>query len=135
MEQSTIAWKYKPHQGSNVGIFLSSFTLLTIPWVVWAYLKTRSTEYRIEGDKLYVRQGVLGIKEQEVYLHRIKSVQPKKSLSNLLGLHALVISTENDLVPEVRIKGIDNLSETENIILRQINLQKGSMDTDTADDP
>ncbi|WKN46487.1 PH domain-containing protein [Tunicatimonas pelagia] len=135
MEKPTIIWKYKPHQGTNIGIFLSSFTLVTLPWVIWSYLKTRSTEYRIEGGKLYARTGIWPNKELEIYLFRIKSLQIKRSFANVLGLHTLTVLTENDLVPEIRIEGIVNLKETENIILHQIDLQKRSRDTTPADDP
>ncbi|MEQ9438073.1 MAG: PH domain-containing protein [Cyclobacteriaceae bacterium] len=134
MDKSAVIWKHKPHQGTNLGIFLSSFTLVTLPWVVWSYLKTRSTEYRIEGEKLYVQTGIWANKELEIYLFRIKSIHAKRSFSNVLGLHTLTILTENDLIPEVKIEGIIHLKETENLILHQIDLQKRSRDTTSVHD-
>ena len=124
MESTDVTWTHKPHQASNLGVFLSCCTLVTFPWAVWSYLQTRSTEYRIQGDKLYLRRGIWQIKEYEVHLWRIKSIRSPQTLAALLGTHSLKIDTENDLLPTLTIRGINNLAETKSLILLQINRHK-----------
>lgn len=134
MNTQTVQWQYQPHQGGNIGLFLSCFTLVTIPWAVWAYMTTKGTRYWIAGEKLYVRQGVWSVREKEVHLNRVKLLRVQRTLGSLLGVDDIIVETHNDLLPMVKIRAVKNASETENYILRLIDGQR-QVTTPSPDDP
>ncbi|MEM1133128.1 MAG: PH domain-containing protein [Pseudomonadota bacterium] len=89
---STAAWLFKSGSGwqilaaAAIGFGTAAYfeyaayaaiaiAVLAIPWLVYKFLRNRTSIYWLDGDRLFMRRGILMRAEEEVELYRIKDVK------------------------------------------------------------
>lgn len=121
MEETKIIWEHKPSQGVNLGIFLSCFLIVTWPWALWRYYRTRHTHYILKEEKLIIRQGVRTIRQEEIFLDKIEEVQIKPQFFlKLVGLDCITLLKRDEINPRIKLSGLEYAVAVKNIILRQV---------------
>ncbi|MEO1044686.1 MAG: PH domain-containing protein [Pseudomonadota bacterium] len=89
---STMAWLFKSGQGwqilaaTAVGFGIAAYfeyaayaaiavAVLAIPYLTYKFLRNRTSIYWLDGDRLFMRRGIIMRAEEEVELYRIKDVK------------------------------------------------------------
>lgn len=89
---STLAWLFKSGQGWQVlaatalGFAIAAYfeyaayaaiaiAALAIPYLTYKFLRNRTSIYWLDGDRLFMRRGIILRAEEEVELYRIKDVK------------------------------------------------------------
>lgn len=121
MEETKIIWEHKPSQGVNLDIFLSCFLVVTWPWALWRYYRTRHTHYILKEEKLIIRQGAGTIRQEETFLDKIEDVQIKPQFFlKLVGLGCITLLKRDEINPRIKLSGLEDAVAVKNIILQQV---------------
>jgi uncharacterized membrane protein YdbT with pleckstrin-like domain len=116
-----VLWREKPSQVINLGWFLFSFFLLTIPYVLWRYLVVRSTEYTITPERLITTLGVLDRAQEEIELYRIKDYEISQPfIYRMFGIANIRLISTDKTTPVFIIKGIENPEYVQSILRENV---------------
>lgn len=79
---------------------------------LWCGLPWTFTVYRLSTDRLFLKTGMLNIKEDEVRLYRIKDVSLSRSfIQRIFGLGTIHVSSSDSNLKDFDIKNIKKSSE------------------------
>ena len=116
-----VLWREKPSQAINLGWFLFSFFLLTIPYVFWRYLVVRSTEYTITPERLINTFGVLDRSQEEIELYRVKDYEISQPfIYRIFGIANIRLISSDKTMPEFIIRGIENPEYVQSLLREHV---------------
>lgn len=100
------------------------------------------TRYSLSEDRLFLSQGFLTIKDDEILLYRVRDIDTSRSLwQRLFGVGTVVVISSDKTMPNLVLKNIKDPLFVKELIHRQVEETKikrrvrlGEIMTDTADD-
>ncbi len=106
----------RPTAKSYLGLIIIG--VLTSPLVIGlfillsVFLKVKSTSYRLTSERLFVRQGIIAKKLDEIEMFRVKDVQMSQGvLQRIMGFGNITVISTDDTTPELKIVGMSNPEE------------------------
>lgn len=83
----------------------------------WAGLPVLFERYRLAGDVLFVRRGLLTVKEDRLFLYRVLDVQVRRGiLDRLMGLGTVAVYSADATDPVLELKGVRRPYEVADLI-------------------
>ncbi|WKN42733.1 PH domain-containing protein [Tunicatimonas pelagia] len=129
-----ILWHDQPSQLQHLLLYLSCVLVLPLPWALWQYLRTRTTQYTLTPDRLIMSTGILHRQQDEVELYRVKDYSVATPwLYRGLGIANIYLLTSDKTHPELELHGIRNAGRVKELIRTQVELlrtQKGVREID-----
>ncbi|MES2996261.1 MAG: PH domain-containing protein [Verrucomicrobiota bacterium] len=142
MEEETTLWKESPSQWLNLwkylgalivvagivtgGIFFPlAYVALVLPlaYMLWQYLKVRTTVYELTSERLRTTSGVINQHVDDFELYRVKDSQLFRPWwMRLTGLSAVKLLTSDRSMPELIIPAIPRGMEMREMLRKQVEL-------------
>jgi uncharacterized membrane protein YdbT with pleckstrin-like domain len=111
MEEKTI-WKGNPSQWINFGAFVSCIFVITIPFVIWKWLKTKHWLFEITNEQIIETTGVFTKTINELELYLVKDLQLEQPfLLRFMKLSNIKMNTSDKSHPIFLIPAIPNGNE------------------------
>jgi DNA-directed RNA polymerase subunit RPC12/RpoP len=86
---------------------LLSVVVVGLLILLWVWLKTISLNYRLTTQRLFVRQGIISRRIDELELFRVKDVRVIQSFwQRLIGYGTVLVISTDDLTPNVALIGL-----------------------------
>ena len=83
------------------------------------------TRYSLSEDRLFISQGLLNIKDDEVLLYRVRDIDTSRSLwQRLFGVGTVTVMSSDKTMPNLVLKNIKNPVETKELIHTQVEEMK-----------
>lgn len=83
----------------------------------WAGLPVLFERYRLAGDVLFVRRGLLTVREDRLFLYRVLDVQVRRGiLDRLMGLGTVAVYSADATDPVLELKGVRRPYEVADLI-------------------
>ena len=101
------------------------------------------TRYQMSEDRLFISEGFLNIKDDEVLLYRVRDIDTQRSLwQRLFGVGTVTVMSSDKTMPTLVLKNIKNPLFVKELIHKQVEEMKIQrrvrfgeiMTTDAADD-
>ena len=100
------------------------------------------TRYSLSDDRLFLSEGFLSIKDDEILLYRVRDIDTSRSLwQRLFGVGTVTVISSDKTMPSLVLKNIKDPIFVKELIHRQVEEMKirrrvrfGEIMTDTADD-
>ncbi|MDO5154295.1 MAG: PH domain-containing protein [Eubacteriales bacterium] len=100
------------------------------------------TRYRLSEDRLFVSEGFLNIKDDEVLLYRVRDIDTRRSLwQRIFGVGTVTVMSSDKTMPNLVLKNIKDPVFVKELIHRQVEEMKvkrrvrfGEIMTTNADD-
>ncbi len=94
-------------------------TLFGLPWSF--------TTYTLTDNCLFIRSGLLTVREEEIRLYRVMDVTLRQSFrERLFGLGTIHLCTSDQSSPEIDIKRIKNPREVRTILSDRAEIERSS---------
>ena len=101
------------------------------------------TRYSLSDDRLFVSEGFLNLKDDEILLYRVRDIDTSRSLwQRLFGVGTVVVASSDKSMPNLVLKNIKDPIFVKELIHSQVEEAKikrrvrfGEIMTDGADDP
>lgn len=143
MNEETTLWKQSPSQWLNlwkftgalviaavcVGAapFTAGFSLigLVLPliYIIWQYLKVRTTVYELTTERLRTTSGVINQHVDDFELYRVKDSQLFRPWwMRITGLSAVKLLTSDRSMPELTIPAVPGGMEMREMLRKQVEL-------------
>ena len=83
------------------------------------------TKYSLSEDRLFVSQGLLNIKDDEVLLYRVRDIDTTRTLwQRLFGVGTITIVSSDKTMPNLVLKNIKDPVTTKELIHHQVEEMK-----------
>ena len=83
------------------------------------------TRYRLSDDRLFISEGFLNIKDDEVLLYRVRDIDTRRSLwQRLFGVGTVIIMSSDKSMPTLVLKNIKDPVNTKELIHEQVEEMK-----------
>ena len=83
------------------------------------------TKYSLSEDRLFVSQGLLNIKDDEVLLYRVRDIDTTRTLwQRLFGVGTITIVSSDKTMPNLVLKNIKDPVTTKELIHQQVEEMK-----------
>lgn len=83
------------------------------------------TKYSLSEDRLFISQGLLNIKDDEVLLYRVRDIDTTRTLwQRLFGVGTITVMSSDKTMPNLILKNIKDPVETKELIHRQVEEMK-----------
>lgn len=83
------------------------------------------TKYSLSEDRLFISQGLLNIKDDEVLLYRVRDIDTSRSLwQRLFGVGTVTVMSSDKTMPNLVLKNIKDPVETKELIHHQVEEMK-----------
>ena len=100
------------------------------------------TRYSLSEDRLFVSEGFLNLKDDEVLLYRVRDIDTRRSLwQRLFGVGTVIVISSDKTMPNLILKNIKDPVMVKELIHKQVEEMKirrrvrfGEIMTDGADD-
>lgn len=100
------------------------------------------TRYRLSEDRLFVSEGFLNIKDDEVLLYRVRDIDTRRTLwQRIFGVGTVTVMSSDKTMPNLVLKNIKDPMFVKELIHRQVEEMKvkrrvrfGEIMTTNADD-
>lgn len=133
-------WKGHPSQWMNFGYFLLCILLiwLVVPLflLIWRWLETRMTVYRLTTQRLFCSTGVFSRKTEVIELYRIRDMKILQPfLMRLVGLGVLWLDTSDHSAPQIALRGVadvEGLAQNLRTHVEACRMAKGTREIDFA---
>ena len=100
------------------------------------------TRYALSEDRLFLKRGVINVKQDEIVLYRVRDLRVSVSLwQRLFGLGTVTVISTDKSIPELMLKNIRQPNEVKELIHEYVEKMKiarrmrvGEMSMDVDDD-
>ena len=100
------------------------------------------TRYALSEDRLFLKRGVINVKQDEIVLYRVRDLRVSVSLwQRLFGVGTVTVISTDKSIPELMIKNIRQPNEVKELIHEYVEKMKiarrmrvGEMSMDVDDD-
>ena len=100
------------------------------------------TRYALSEDRLFLKRGVINVKQEEIVLYRVRDLRVSVSLwQRLFGVGTVTVISTDKSIPELVIKNIRQPNEVKELIHEYVEKMKiarrmrvGEMSMDVDDD-
>ena len=83
------------------------------------------TKYSLSEDRLFISQGLLNIKDDEVLLYRVRDIDTSRSLwQRLFGVGTITVMSSDKSMPNLVLKNIKDPVATKELIHQQVEEMK-----------
>ena len=83
------------------------------------------TRYSLSEDRLFISQGLLNIKDDEVLLYRVRDIDTSRSLwQRIFGVGTITVLSSDKTMPTLVLKNIKNPVDTKELIHTQVEEMK-----------
>ena len=83
------------------------------------------TRYSLSEDRLFISEGFLNIKDDEILLYRVKDIDTHRSLwQRLFGVGTVVVASSDKTMPNLVLKNIKNPVFVKELIHKQVEEMK-----------
>ena len=83
------------------------------------------TRYSLSDDRLFVSEGFLNIKDDEVLLYRVRDIDTQRSLwQRLFGVGTVTVMSSDKTMPTLALKNIKNPLFVKELIHKQVEEMK-----------
>ena len=83
------------------------------------------TRYSLSEDRLFISQGLLNIKDDEVLLYRVRDIDTSRSLwQRLFGVGTVTVMSSDKTMPNLVLKNIKDPVDTKELIHTQVEEMK-----------
>ena len=83
------------------------------------------TKYSLSEDRLFISQGLLNIRDDEVLLYRVRDIDTSRTLwQRLFGVGTITIMSSDKSMPNLVLKNIKNPVDTKELIHQQVEEMK-----------
>ena len=83
------------------------------------------TKYSLSEDRLFISQGLLNIKDDEVLLYRVRDIDTSRSLwQRLFGVGTVTVMSSDKTMPNLVLKNIKDPVGTKELIHHQVEEMK-----------
>ena len=83
------------------------------------------TRYRLSDDRLFLSEGFLNIKDDEVLLYRVRDIDTRRSLwQRLFGVGTVTVMSSDKTMPTLVLKNIKDPLMVKELIHRQVEEMK-----------
>lgn len=101
------------------------------------------TRYSLSEDRLFVSEGFLNLKDDEILLYRVRDIDTRRSLwQRMFGVGTVIVVSSDKTMPNLVLKNIKDPVMVKELIHKQVEEMKirrrvrfGEIMTDGADDP
>lgn len=126
-----IIWKDRPSQIQNIGYFFSclllSFLLIPILLMLWRWLQTRFTVYKLTDQRFILSQGVFNKVVNQLELYRIRDYrQEQPFLLRIFGLSNIVLISNDRTDKIIYLYAIYNGAELINQIRYNVEILRST---------
>ena len=79
------------------------------------------TRYMLSEDRLFLSEGFLNIRDNEVLLYRVRDISVKRSLwQRLFGVGTIVVDSSDKTTPQLYLKNIRNPLEVKELLHKYV---------------
>ena len=83
------------------------------------------TKYSLSEDRLFISQGLLNIKDDEVLLYRVRDIDVSRTLwQRLFGVGTVTVMSSDKTMPTLELKNIKDPVTTKELIHQQVEEMK-----------
>ena len=83
------------------------------------------TRYRLSDDRLFISEGFLNIKDDEVLLYRVRDIDTRRSLwQRLFGVGTVTVLSSDKTTPALELKNIKDPLFVKELIHKQVEEMK-----------
>ena len=83
------------------------------------------TKYSLSEDRLFISQGLLNIKDDEVLLYRVRDINTKRTLwQRLFGVGTITIASSDKSMPMLEIKNVKDPLWVKELIHENVEVAK-----------
>lgn len=83
------------------------------------------TKYSLSEDRLFISQGLLNIKDDEVLLYRVRDIDTSRTLwQRLFGVGTVTVMSSDKTMPALVLKNIKDPVTTKELIHKQVEEMK-----------
>lgn len=83
------------------------------------------TRYRLSDDRLFISEGFLNIKDDEILLYRIRDIDTRRSLwQRLFGVGTVTVLSSDKTMPALELKNIKDPLFVKELIHKQVEEMK-----------
>ncbi len=83
------------------------------------------TRYSLSEDRLFISEGFLNIKDDEVLLYRVRDIDTRRSLwQRLFGVGTVIVVSSDKTMPNLVLKNIKNPVFVKELIHKQVEEMK-----------
>ena len=83
------------------------------------------TRYRLSDDRLFISEGFLNIKDDEVLLYRVRDIDTRRSLwQRLFGVGTVTVLSSDKTMPALELKNIKDPLFVKELIHKQVEEMK-----------
>ena len=83
------------------------------------------TRYQLSEDRLFVSEGFLNIKDDEVLLYRVRDIDPRRSLwQRIFGVGTVTVMSSDKTMPMLVLKNIKDPLMVKELIHKQVEEMK-----------
>ena len=83
------------------------------------------TRYRLSDDRLFISEGFLNIKDDEVLLYRVRDIDTRRSLwQRLFGVGTVTVLSSDKTLPALELKNIKDPLFVKELIHKQVEEMK-----------
>lgn len=102
-------WSGTPSQWSNFWPFASCLLIIGIPWAIFRYLNTRTSQYTLTNQRLKMDTGILSKTTHTMELYRIKDLSLQRSFfQRLFGLGSIHLNTSDETTPFIMLGNLND---------------------------
>lgn len=89
------------------------------------------TGYAVSEDRLFLRSGLLTIRDEEILLYRVRDISLKRSaFQRMLGVGTITVSSSDRSMPTLVIQNVKNPMQTKELIhslVEEMKIRRRSM--------
>ena len=83
------------------------------------------TRYSLSADRLFVSEGLLTIKDDEILLYRVRDIDTRRSLwQRIFGVGTVIVVSSDKTMPNLVLKNIKNPVFVKELIHKQVEEMK-----------
>lgn len=83
------------------------------------------TRYRLSEDRLFISEGFLNIKDDEILLYRVRDIDTRRSLwQRLFGVGTVTVLSSDKTMPALELKNIKDPVMVKELIHKQVEEMK-----------
>jgi uncharacterized membrane protein YdbT with pleckstrin-like domain len=106
MAEDTL-WSGTSSQLKHLGLYLACLLVIPIPWAIAAWLRTRTTTYRLTTERLITERGVFTRTTDTLELYRVRDLQFTSTFfERLCGLQTIHLLTGDTSTPSLFLESV-----------------------------
>lgn len=99
MAEETL-WSGTSSQLKNLGVYLLCILVIPIPWAIAAWLRVKTTTYRLTNERLITERGIFSKTTDTLELYRVRDLQiTAPFFQRLMGLQTVHLLTADTSTP------------------------------------